>query len=765
MTSQAFDLYNPGVYEVPVLPDEFGQDGGKFYRCYDGLAEEIDDNMVTGLKEQLDGLLIFAGLFASVNSAFLALTLPLMSPDPADDTNALLRDNNAILLQLALGRNDSIPLTNTLPSETFSPTGKVLTVNILFSVSLTLALISSLMAVLGRQWLVYYRKRSGGGPDRQRWEQLKRFLGAKRWGLEWVLDDFLPSVLQTGLIVFCISLTIYLNTLHPTLSNVVGAFMLAGLAILIFTALLAIWDKFCPFQSPLSHFISWFMGLATTLVRILFLVAADLVGLIYYASVVLTWIMQSLWRRIQSRLAPPRRGTRFRSLVVAAVSPNGRYFHHLARFASLILRKREEDLEELQTNVIRRAMCTSDDALTLLHGVSNILAIRDSHRLNGLAVDEEFTTRLSELWKGSYRRTLQLRGRDQRELATAIRCLYRAAVAHVLLTSTEVPWERTYYLIRSPYYASEKPGILPPRDLFQNSHPNMVNAHLGCIAFDFIFTRRSRSAADPFPPSSTIAVLINPTWRRISILLKIIVGSLSSVRVETREHLIKELHRAYVGDPQTALKDLELVMEESNDRHRSHEGRDILKQYLVIIFKSAGKAAVDGRDNTEAGIRLVAKLLRLSETFVRAEGSPNSFVNIGRSLRRGLIRALASARGRSDLYYRNDPWPDTLRPLIHLFSDLKAASKSPTVSSNQDDLDLASLFSPLLRQLQAETQDSRRRILEGEDGVSQIKQLDRLFRDFKAAVDSVSRAIKRRDRDPELQWCHWQGGNINAMGD
>ncbi|KIO22234.1 hypothetical protein M407DRAFT_43893, partial [Tulasnella calospora MUT 4182] len=109
-----------------------------------------------------------AGLFAGVNTAFLALTLPLMSPDPADDTNSLLRDNNAILVSLALGRNESLPSTNALPSETFSPTGKVLTVNVLFSVSLTFALISSFLAVLGRQWLVYYRKRSGGGPDRQR---------------------------------------------------------------------------------------------------------------------------------------------------------------------------------------------------------------------------------------------------------------------------------------------------------------------------------------------------------------------------------------------------------------------------------------------------------------------------------------------------------------------------------------------------------------------------------------------------------------------
>ncbi|KAG8926296.1 hypothetical protein FRC01_009048, partial [Tulasnella sp. 417] len=208
----------PFIFEVPEPPEEFGQDGGKFYKAYDAIAEEMDDDMTKSLKEQLDGMLIFvswrhsahdalsltayplvkqAGLFAGVNSAFLAITLPLMLADPADDTNALLAQNNAILIQLVSGRNDSALLETTLPSKSFAPSGAVLSVNVLFALSLAFAIIASFLAVLGRQWLVYYRKRSGGGPDGQRWEQLKRFLGAERWGLELILDDILPSLLQT----------------------------------------------------------------------------------------------------------------------------------------------------------------------------------------------------------------------------------------------------------------------------------------------------------------------------------------------------------------------------------------------------------------------------------------------------------------------------------------------------------------------------------------------------------------------------------------
>ena len=67
---------NPPVFEIPDPPPEFGQDGGKFYRHYDALAQEIDDDMTGGLKEQLDGMLIFVSrllLLTSSSSVQLAL--------------------------------------------------------------------------------------------------------------------------------------------------------------------------------------------------------------------------------------------------------------------------------------------------------------------------------------------------------------------------------------------------------------------------------------------------------------------------------------------------------------------------------------------------------------------------------------------------------------------------------------------------------------------------------------------------------------------
>ena len=51
--------YEEKLKVIPEIPKQFGEDGGHFYRYYDTLADEIDEDMVKSLKAQLDGILIF----------------------------------------------------------------------------------------------------------------------------------------------------------------------------------------------------------------------------------------------------------------------------------------------------------------------------------------------------------------------------------------------------------------------------------------------------------------------------------------------------------------------------------------------------------------------------------------------------------------------------------------------------------------------------------------------------------------------------------
>ncbi|KAG8964491.1 hypothetical protein FRC00_002037 [Tulasnella sp. 408] len=428
------DPINAPLLEVPDPPEEFGQDGGKFYRAYDALAGEIDDDLTTSLKEQLDGMLIFAGLFAGVNTAFLALTIPLLSADSSDDTNALLAQNNAILLQLVMGRNDSLPTDTPLPSGEFSPAHDIFLVNALFGLSLAFAIISSFLAVLGRQWLVYYRKRSGGGPDRQRWEQLKRFLGAKRWHLELILDDVLPFLLQVGLIIFCISLIIYLHYLSPSISIIVGVPLYMGLTIFVASALCTLWDRFCPFHSPLSHFLSWGVQSSPAMFRPLGGIILSCLKPLRAVATVLTTTLERQMRLIRrstllggggaTPLYPSRNKTTLWSKLQGLMSTIGR---------------EEESPDSLQAIALQRTICTSDDPSTLLYATSNILAITDPAQLWSIWSDSGFRERFFVQFKNSPRLAPHFRGKDQAEISSSAGRLYSATAAHWFL-SLDLEW-------------------------------------------------------------------------------------------------------------------------------------------------------------------------------------------------------------------------------------------------------------------------------------------------------------------------------------
>ncbi|KAG8947799.1 hypothetical protein FRC04_010285 [Tulasnella sp. 424] len=342
-------IFEQPLTELPDIPVQFGQDGGKFYHYYDQLADELDEDLTTRLKSQLDSLLIFAGLFAGVNSAFLALTLPMMSADPADDTNALL-------FQLVKGGNATINSQADLPSASFSPPPAIYPVNVLFA-------------------------RSGGGAEHQRNEQLRRQLGAQRWRLELVLDDILPSLFQVGLVIFCISFVIYLRTLSGSMSTVVAGVVGTALAITVGAAVCVTWDRMCPYQSPLSHLLCW------TVDRMKPLVTAFVWGFIFlktYFKDVLRSGPQESDTDSETRPAD----LRMRSWKSAQeITSRG-----LTRLSRTV-----ETPNDLKVALLKRVILTSEHTTAIIYAATNLCAIDDRKSLLQLLNDAEFFDRLHDL--------------------------------------------------------------------------------------------------------------------------------------------------------------------------------------------------------------------------------------------------------------------------------------------------------------------------------------------------------------------------------
>ncbi|KAG9043442.1 hypothetical protein FS837_009528 [Tulasnella sp. UAMH 9824] len=382
MTSQSTEK----LTKLPAVPKQFGDDGGKFYKYYDELADELDEDMVTSLKSQLDGVLIFAGLFAGVNSAFLAFTLPQMSADPADDTNALL-------FLIMRGANGTITSPADLPSASFSPPSGALPINILFSMSLTLALLTSFLAVLGQQWLVYYRKRGGGGAEYQRWEQLRRYLGAKHWRLELVLDDVLPSVLQIALVIFCVAFVLYLGTLNKSLCYAVVTPLCVAGALILAMAIFAGWDHWCPFKSPLSHL---FQPALQRAIPILGKTMALPVSFIY---ITFKWIGHrfssgdvpfavQLYETDASRL---NHATGLKNVA-------WHNFQIIGDWLKAHSKRSAEPEDRLKLIALKRVSYTSEDSNALAHAATNALTIHDKRLIKQMILeDREFCGRLQDI--------------------------------------------------------------------------------------------------------------------------------------------------------------------------------------------------------------------------------------------------------------------------------------------------------------------------------------------------------------------------------
>ncbi|KAG8983198.1 hypothetical protein FRB90_006231, partial [Tulasnella sp. 427] len=356
---------NTFVAPYPVPPPAFGKDGGDFFYHYDKLRDDMDDDMVKSLKDNLDGLLTFTGLFAGVNTAFLALSLPLMSPDPQDNTNALLT-------QLVHGNSSSLDAR--LPSDDFMPPPNALLVNVLFAMSLTCALLASFFVVLGRQWLAYYRKRNvRGAAGQSRWEQSKRALGAERWRLIPILDVVLPLLIQTTLVIFGFGLILYLRTLNGTLGNFILAPVTAALSSFLITVVASIWDPFCPFKTPVSQVVPW----------LIFPIISRLMSITLYIIVASgAWVFRISRRERSSKDLEIITWTDWQAVY--------KLFFEPGRLA--------EPLPLLQGDAIRQMLGISESREGLYYTALNLEAVQDIHTLTRIVDDKAAVYRLRKLF-------------------------------------------------------------------------------------------------------------------------------------------------------------------------------------------------------------------------------------------------------------------------------------------------------------------------------------------------------------------------------
>jgi len=182
-------------------------------------------------------------LFSAVTSAFISQTISGLQPNPIDLTN--------VLLLRILQQNTSFGGADPLAPVSSIPTSIVRAHSIFFA-SLSVTLFVAFVAVLGKQWILYYTRATTWGNivDRGKERQVK-LAGLQKWGLHLIMES-LPVMLQFALLLFGIALAVYLWDVDVSVAEVVLVVTSFGFAFYVCITMAATIWRDCPLQTPLS---------------------------------------------------------------------------------------------------------------------------------------------------------------------------------------------------------------------------------------------------------------------------------------------------------------------------------------------------------------------------------------------------------------------------------------------------------------------------------------------------------------------------------
>ncbi|KAF8636072.1 hypothetical protein AX17_003779 [Amanita inopinata Kibby_2008] len=273
------------------------------------LVDKHDKDMCDAWKDGVDKLLIFAGLFSSVVTAFTIQSYGSLREDPNETTARLL---SQLLSRVTINNGSALIITESpmsapalSTSTAFVPDNAMVRVNVFWFLSLTLSLTTVLIGTLCLQWLREYQRDAVLPTKDHIALRQMRFEGLVTWGVPSLLDT-LPLLLQSAVVLFFIGLLDFMWKLNRTVAialSVVIAYVILFLIMTIVSPFLQLFYSLyfdtpsaaqCPYKSPQSWLYYQF-GLQA------------LVQVLDYARIILSFILQKprMRHRSQMKYRPP----------------------------------------------------------------------------------------------------------------------------------------------------------------------------------------------------------------------------------------------------------------------------------------------------------------------------------------------------------------------------------------------------------------------------------------------------------------------------
>ncbi|KAI0326448.1 hypothetical protein GY45DRAFT_1363874 [Cubamyces sp. BRFM 1775] len=206
-------------------------------------VEEVSEEMVRRWSGEIDTLLVFAGLFSAVITAFNVESYKLLRDAVPDPT--------LIMLARMYAHMSGSTGYESLPTPTKPIPRWIIFLNSLWFSGLVFSLAAASIGITVKQWLGRYQVGlSGVSKDVRRLRQY-RLNGLRKWHLGAIVAT-LPILLQIALDMFVLGLLVLLWNLSQTVAIVVGVFIsLLLLFIIITPSLPVIWTD-CSYVSPQS---------------------------------------------------------------------------------------------------------------------------------------------------------------------------------------------------------------------------------------------------------------------------------------------------------------------------------------------------------------------------------------------------------------------------------------------------------------------------------------------------------------------------------
>ncbi|KAK0441037.1 hypothetical protein EV421DRAFT_1959673 [Armillaria borealis] len=223
----------------------------RVWRTHQAESAIHDVNMVEEIRDNVDVLLVFAGLFSAVVTTFVVQTSQSLQADYVQVSASLLFE--LLLVQRAIANGspvNTIPVSSLNPQTAFAPTATDVWVNGLWFTSLFLSLTTALVAVLVKQWLHHYVVLPSGTPRERCFVRQYRYLGFQKWRVE-VIVGVLPVLMHLALALFFIGLSLFLHPLRAALSCVAWTGTVMLIVAYVIVTILPMCFPQCPYHTPL----------------------------------------------------------------------------------------------------------------------------------------------------------------------------------------------------------------------------------------------------------------------------------------------------------------------------------------------------------------------------------------------------------------------------------------------------------------------------------------------------------------------------------